>query len=320
MKGKLTLLLVVALLLSAVPSAVAQPTETATETTCDQNKTADEECSDGSSQEESTETPTTTETSTPVVDVDKDRVIGWAESGKDLTEDEARAVYRWYTDNIGSFDAEQRELVEGWVTAEIEGKETDPVNRLDNRVYDFSDETEDGDEDKETRTYQPAVDAINDSDVREGELPDVYEYRGEQIFPNLRLEYEEWDGNQTTLILRADKDMTISLNDAWLASAETDRPAPRYHVELREGLNVVQLPTVPDNANEEYIAVSSTDYVETISDPYKPFIRRISKKHIPAVAGGAIIGFATLFVLFASFRKNRYKGRLVHIAEVLKMR
>jgi len=320
MKGKLTLLLVFALLLSVVPSAVAQPTETATEATCDQNKTPNEECSD-SREPESTETPTTTETPTPAeVDVDKDRIIEWAESGKDLTEDEARAVYRWYTDNIGRFDADQRELVEGWVTAEIAGKETDPVDRLDNRVYDFGPEMEDGDEDKETRTYQPAVDAINDSDVREGELPDVYEYRGEQIFPDLRLEYEEWDGNQTTLILRADKDMTISLNDAWLASAETDRPAPRYHVELQEGLNVVQLPTVPDNANEEYIAVSSTDYVETISDPYKPFIRRIGKKHIPAVAGGSILGFATLFVLFASFRKNRYKGRLVHIAEVLKMR
>lgn len=247
-----------------------------------------------------------------------------ASEGANWSEAEAEAAFEWFTSHQSEFSPSERGAIRNWLTEQMTGQASearesaasaDETPADATRFHDFT-----GEDSDETETYDAARSAVEDGEVRESELPDVFEYRGEQIFPNLRLEYEEWDGDQTTLILVAEESMEISMNDAWLASAETDRPAPRYHVSLKEGLNVVQLPTVEDTSGEEYVAISSSEYVETISNPFQPFIERVSKRHIPSVAGGSISGFVVLFVLFASFRKNRYRGRLVHLAEVLRMR
>jgi|GEM_PF-6078718 len=266
--------------------------------------------------ETSTQEPTATPQETDQSDVSKDDFLQYAREGQDVSKDEARSLYSTYTDNIGRFDADERELVENWLKDQIAGRESEATGTgLDERSFQFVED--DGSNNTETETYQPALEAINDSQVTGSELPDVFDYRGERVLPGLRLEYEEWSGNHTTLILVADRDMTVSLNDAWLASSDIDRAAPRYEVDLQQGHNVVQVRTLADNQGEEYLAVSSTDYVNTITNPYEPFIDRIQKRHIPAIVGGSVLGFVSLFVLFASSRKNKYKGRFVHIDKVL---
>lgn len=256
--------------------------------------------------------------------VTKKQVLEWAQQGKDLSREQAQRVFEWFNQNQGQFSPTGREIVQNWLEEQLTGAKSDQRNATDagqsQSVFDFADNSNSEGENQEAETVKPAKEAIKDGEVRGSELPQQFEHRGERIFPNLRLAYEEWDGDHTTLILYAEQDMDLAINDAWLATAETDRPAPIYDVSLSKGYNVIQVPTVQDPRNEEYLSISNGEYIEQVSDPYKPFIRRISKVHIPAIAGGAIAGFTVWFVLFASFRKNRYRDRLVHVAEVLNMR
>lgn len=197
----------------------------------------------------------------------QDNVLQYARDGRNISRDRAQRAYNWFNQNQGDYSSSEREIVQSWATAQLANQTTEPTqnNSTESRSFIFSDnqryeQYNYGSERNDT--YQAAIEAIKDGEIRENELADYYQTRQERITPRLDLQYVEWQGNQTTLIIKAEEETTLSLNDGVLASQEYTRSAPKHTVELNKGLNVVQLPTVRSQQRGiECVSFSTTDSV-----------------------------------------------------------